>query len=437
VSLLLINADYAYAIIESAPTLDSVTVISSTQIDLSWTPAGDGGEPITSYRITHRVNGGGWTDLVADTGNTLTTYSDTTLSPGDTVQYRIRTINASGTSPPSNILGATTPSSASGDSCSGDCTSPTLGLSKNNHRIVTDGFSYNYKAVDVNRWHTEYPLIVIETGKTNVLRLKIYDDWGIDNIKGIRVAFGVPEVGSFYNGETIIEYYPNSIVGPQVNVIDKNHLLDVVKIKAWKTNCNDSETSPDCLMFRMDHIFREAPLANVIGITVSDKTRNGAQFYFNNGIEVEGDSLNPPKTVTIPLHTRPGGSILLTQIDRGNEIWIDENENIWTKNSYDTWFKLTPDEGVLNVMTRLNDFSKILDYEKKRSLKLLNEMHPELFEEEPFAEINNIFAYDFSETEKDRLANTKLKDNFAYNFSETEKDRLANTMLKQISLIWS
>ena len=128
--------------------------------------------------------------------------------------------------------------------------------------------------------------------------------------------------------------------------------VDNLEVSVWRgdasaeTNCNDGENSPTCILFTMEHMFREAPLANIVGISVSDKTRNGVHFYFNDGIEVEGESLNPPATATVPQHTRSGGIIQLTQIDRGDDIWIDENENIWTKNSYDTWFKLTPDERV-------------------------------------------------------------------------------------------
>jgi len=233
-----------------------------------------------------------------------------------------------------------------GSDCSRDCTPPTLGPGTTGKLIVTDGFSYNGYATDVSQWHTEYPLIVVETGKTNVLQAKIYDDWGLSNIKAIRVAFGVPEIGQFYNGETIVEYYPNGILGPQINIVDKQNLLDRVKITTAETSCNDGENSPTCLLFTMQHMFREAPLDNIVGISVGDKTRNGAQFYFNDGIEVEGESLNPPATATVPQHTRSGGIIQLTQIDRAGDIWIDEQDNIWTKNSYDTWFKLTPDAAI-------------------------------------------------------------------------------------------
>ncbi len=228
-----------------------------------------------------------------------------------------------------------------GGNCSGDCSPPTLGLNKNNQRIVDLGFSYNSNAVDVERWHTDYPLIKVETGKINILQTKIYDDRSINNIRVIRIAFGVPEVGQLYSAETIIEYFPNELIGNQINVIDKNHLLDKIKIKTWPTQCNKSDANYSCLFFRMEHMFREAPLANPIGISVSDNSRNSAQFYFNEGVEVDGKSLNPPKEVVIPLHTKSGEHAQLIQIDRKNDLWIDSNHNIWTKNSFNTWSKIS------------------------------------------------------------------------------------------------
>ena len=237
-------------------------------------------------------------------------------------------------------------SKTSTDICSGDCIPPTLGLNKNNQRIVDLGFSYNSNPVNVDRWHTDYPLIKVETGKINVLQAKVFDDGGVNNIRVIRIAFGVPEVGQLYNGETIVEFFPNKILENQINVIDKNHLLDKIKIRIWPTQCSESDLQYSCLLFRMEHMFREAPLANPIGISVSDNSRNSAQFYFNEGVKVDGKSFNPPKETVIPLHTKSGEQARLIQIDRENDIWIDSDQNLWTKNSYNTWYKISSSKGM-------------------------------------------------------------------------------------------
>jgi len=82
----------------------SLTVVSSTQVDLSWTTPDDGGSPITGYLIQRKIMGSPGETLDPSFGDaTTTSFSDTTLSPGDTVQYRIAAINAIGQGPFSNI----------------------------------------------------------------------------------------------------------------------------------------------------------------------------------------------------------------------------------------------------------------------------------------------------------------------------------------------
>ena len=94
-----------------APTDLNAQATSKTGIELSWnTPTYTGGTDITGYRIEVSTTGtGGWTDLVADTNSTSTTYSHTALSSGDTRHYRVSAINSVGTSDPSAVASATVP----------------------------------------------------------------------------------------------------------------------------------------------------------------------------------------------------------------------------------------------------------------------------------------------------------------------------------------
>ena len=93
-----------------APTVLSATASGTTRIDLSWTaPASTGGSAITGYRIEVSSNGGSsWTNLVANTSNTTTTYSHTGLTAGATRHYRVSAINTNGTGTASNVANATT-----------------------------------------------------------------------------------------------------------------------------------------------------------------------------------------------------------------------------------------------------------------------------------------------------------------------------------------
>ena len=96
--------------VPDAPTSLTATASGTTTINLSWTaPPNNGGSVITGYKIEVSSNGGtSWTDRVANTNSTSTTYSHTGLSPGTTRHYRVSAINSVGTGTASNVDNATT-----------------------------------------------------------------------------------------------------------------------------------------------------------------------------------------------------------------------------------------------------------------------------------------------------------------------------------------
>ena len=94
----------------SAPTNLTATAQGANQINLEWhAPTNNGGAAISGYKIQRSPNGNsGWTDLVNNTGNNDTEYSDTGLDPVTTRHYRVFAINPIGTSDASNVTNATT-----------------------------------------------------------------------------------------------------------------------------------------------------------------------------------------------------------------------------------------------------------------------------------------------------------------------------------------
>src|SRR5207244_2099413 len=98
------------AVAPSPPTGLAATAVSSSQINLSWAPPADnGGSAITGYKIERSADGGStWSTLVANTGISGTTFSDTGLVRGTTYTYRVSAINSVGVSSPSSTASATT-----------------------------------------------------------------------------------------------------------------------------------------------------------------------------------------------------------------------------------------------------------------------------------------------------------------------------------------
>lgn len=96
--------------VPSTPTSLTATAVSQSQINLNWTaPSNTGGTPLTGYKIERRDSCiGSFSTLVANTGNSSTTYSNTGLVNGTCYEYRVFAHNVVGTSLASNNAIATT-----------------------------------------------------------------------------------------------------------------------------------------------------------------------------------------------------------------------------------------------------------------------------------------------------------------------------------------
>ena len=105
-----VNDDESVDTVPGVPTDLSASTGGNTRINLSWTaPGDDGGSSITGYKIEVSPDGNAnWTGLVANTGNTTTTYAHIGLAVGTTRHYRVSAINSVGAGDPSNIDDATT-----------------------------------------------------------------------------------------------------------------------------------------------------------------------------------------------------------------------------------------------------------------------------------------------------------------------------------------
>ncbi|NDF30592.1 MAG: fibronectin type III domain-containing protein, partial [Nitrososphaeria archaeon] len=96
----------------TAPTGVSASAVSPTQVNIFW--SAPSGYTITGYKIEYKSGGGSYTTLIANTGNTATTYSHTGLTTDVAYSYKITAINSVGTGAASSEVTVTPSSSSAG-----------------------------------------------------------------------------------------------------------------------------------------------------------------------------------------------------------------------------------------------------------------------------------------------------------------------------------
>ena len=101
----------AQASVPGAPTGLTASSITHDSVTLTWDDPGD--SSITGYMVLRRDVGtqapGVFTTVESDTDSAATTYTDTTVSAETSYVYRVRAINAAGTSLQSNYVDVDTP----------------------------------------------------------------------------------------------------------------------------------------------------------------------------------------------------------------------------------------------------------------------------------------------------------------------------------------
>ena len=89
-------------IVPQTPTDLVAVAAEESRIDLTWTDAvGEGGPPVTGYRVEKSSDNSSWQVLVDDTASAQPWYSDTSLDPWTVRYYRVIALNATGESHPS------------------------------------------------------------------------------------------------------------------------------------------------------------------------------------------------------------------------------------------------------------------------------------------------------------------------------------------------
>ena len=250
---------------------------------------------------------------------------------------------------------------------SGDTTPSTLGLT-NGVRMVENGFSFNGNTVNVDNYHTKFPLLSVLVGFPNTVEMKIYENGGLSKINRVQFGLGVKETGTPLSESEVIVLINLHHNGTSVESI--GYEGDTSLLVLNKTNVELSivpckaNSFAECLLVSLTYTYRVGPDYTTIVVNTMDDRRNSWNYYFNDGIKVIG-SMNPPATTEIFVKNGkqdPGEHLTLTQIDKINDIWKDIYDVEYQNNNgsfdritpYKPWTCNDPPLAELNVPTRQN-----------------------------------------------------------------------------------
>jgi hypothetical protein len=203
---------------------------------------------------------------------------------------------------------------------------PFFGTDSYGNRYIDNGFTFNDFTTDVEDFKTHMPLQTIQVGESNTAVLKIYNHRGVSTLEHVELVFGFGQKESDDQTSNSIIWKQNFKGEQTVTAKDPDNLLmDVNAV---------GEADDKVMSVTFTFAFREPIDKSKIGVVVWDQDRNSRTAYFNDGIEVIGESLNPPEIITVLDSKGYPVKITMTSKNTG----VDEEGNIWTHNS--PWTKL-------------------------------------------------------------------------------------------------
>jgi len=204
---------------------------------------------------------------------------------------------------------------------SGNDYAPTLGSDRYGNNYVDNGFTFNDFVTDVENFNTHMPLQTLKVGELNTVVLKIYDNRGAGKIEHVELAFGLDYKEYVSQSDNAIIWTQNFKGDQSIIENDPDNLLMDVSATG--------EAKDKIMEITFNFAFREPMDKSKIGVVIWDQDRYSRTIYFNEGIEVVGESLNPPKIIRIL--DEKGYPVIITMT--GKDEGIDEDGNIWSRNS--------------------------------------------------------------------------------------------------------
>lgn len=261
---------------------------------------------------------------------------------------------------------------------------PTFGFDhKTFVQRVAEGLVINDEVYTVtdNYW-TPMPMLYLEVGATQNFTSTVFAP---HQLKIMEFAFGIPEVGHWYDREASIEIetnYNGEVISSEVVEFTYPPVINATSLESSvsKVKCVANDNSEPCYRVSVEFSFLEAPIGNVFGVQAIDQDRKNQILYFNDGLDITGESQNPPTVKQIISEIKYKGLQTIQRIDKENNIWMsmDKSEPVflYKQNDHGSFnpivyrtFDAIPDKMTTNIDRLHSEFSKLIEYEQNRAVE--------------------------------------------------------------------
>lgn len=165
-----------------------------------------------------------------------------------------------------------------------DKTPPTLGVNNKGERFIIGGFTINEVSINAEYFYTPMNLQVLKVGINNTVILKIYENNGAKAVERAIFCINIPFDG-YVSDTTPCLIWKNSFDGKQsISTIGSDIFSSV--------SANGQVTSYNIMIVTINFVVDQPQPPAKFGTSISDRSGNTWQNYFNDGIKViENSSL--------------------------------------------------------------------------------------------------------------------------------------------------
>ncbi len=300
-------------------------------------------------------------------------------------------------------------------------TAPTFGVSpQTGGQMVSCGYSMDGICRDVLDYHVDYRRESIQTDTKHDFTLRAHSAAGVQQFQ---IGFGVPGVGSpIGDAEAVLtvelgrDYTADSTYEILDAVYtDPNDVIGEAALGVELVGCMSPADPTRCVELSIEGLlFREQMYHEPFVIYVMDVQRWSAQNYMNEGLLVQGDSMNPAPLDTAGIYKRgqqyEAAVIQLERTDKLADLWADQWGNEWARNSHGTWYRTVPDaferhqDVPWKVMNRMNsNFATLVQAEQDRAVLVFDAA-------QLVREPGSVFAYEYPDIQPGDVRLEQLAD---------------------------